>query len=332
MFLVGLLKIIKCAISSHTFILVANCSRKQIALSRSHSARFQAATAPLKLAHSYLSFQLLSIRIQRDDALARDTFHRIDVRERDRPNSRPISQARKARRRSKAYAIIVKLYDGILQSLEQIRDLVIVEEDADLSQTVDACLSLIKARRYVVTWVSVFLSVYLTQPDRALFLSRLYALMVDFPAASALNAQSRRYLHQARTSLDIAPAEDRDLLIPLSSEDLRNLDEQIKSDNTRISLDWFAASPTYAVGEGEESLPDVGRLTVNDGVGGLAGPESKPIFFDIAYNYAVEFDLPAIHAQCGLSGGTMQGVIEEKRDFAKEPVKPRKGIWGFFGK
>jgi signal recognition particle subunit SRP68 len=122
----------------------------QIALARSHSARFQAATVPLQLAHSYLSYQLLSVRIQRDDALARDTLHQLQVRERDRPNGPPISQTRKARRRSKAYAVIVKLYDGILQSLEQIRDLVIVEEDGDLSQIVEANLSLIKARRYVL--------------------------------------------------------------------------------------------------------------------------------------------------------------------------------------
>lgn len=151
------------------------------ALARAHSARFEASSKPLGIAHNWIMFQLLSLRIKRDEALIASTHAKLSKREekrtarlaltaenklKQRKNSRKsgasaaTSGARVSsqqiplpikRKRVKAYPAIIKLLDGILQSLEQIRELSIVEEDSeDLVGMVDAKIANDKARRYAI--------------------------------------------------------------------------------------------------------------------------------------------------------------------------------------
>ena len=126
-----------------------------MALSKAHSARFESAAKPLSIAHSYIKFQLLSLRIQRDESLFSSTVTKLQQREIIKAQtgkcvipSGPTS-ARMNQLRAKTYPILVKLLDSILQSLDQLRELDVVEEDsADLAGKVDAKIAFDKARRY----------------------------------------------------------------------------------------------------------------------------------------------------------------------------------------
>lgn len=127
------------------------------ALSKAHSARFESATKPLGVAHSYIILQLLSLRVSRDEALLSSTLAKLKHREAKAAQTKRAKQSPGAanevteaicRRRVKTYPVLVKLLDTMLQSLEQIRELDIVEEDsADLASHVDAKIAFEKARR-----------------------------------------------------------------------------------------------------------------------------------------------------------------------------------------
>lgn len=120
------------------------------ALLKAHSARFEAASAPLAKAHSYIVFQLLTLRVARDEALFETTIARLRAREEKQlANSRagPLPTLVK-KRRARTYPMLIKLLDSVLQSLEQLRDLDIVEQDSmDLPNQVDTKLAYNKARR-----------------------------------------------------------------------------------------------------------------------------------------------------------------------------------------
>jgi hypothetical protein len=177
--------------------------------------------------------------------------------------------------------------------------------------------------------------------------------MDEFAAALALNSKAHLYLRQTRASLELAPSEERDhLLLPLSPADLEDLERHATDGDRRMSLDWYAAASPSGIAQEEEDkdgLPDVSQLELggDEAVvrGRKGGKSNKPLFFDIAYNYAVEFDLSSIQVAAGLAeqevkegeGVTgMQGVVEEKKQKVEEeqgePAKPaRRGIWGLFG-
>lgn len=129
------------------------------ALGKAHSTRFESATKPLATAHSYILFQLLSLRISRDENLLASSLAKLKHREQKATTAQATRASRSAnatrasedtvaRRRAKTLPVLVKLLDTILQSLEQIRELDIVEEDsADLASQVDAKIAFLKARR-----------------------------------------------------------------------------------------------------------------------------------------------------------------------------------------
>lgn len=126
-----------------------------IALARAHSARFEAAAKPLNLVHSYILFHLLSVRLQRDEALLQATLGRLARREAKVSNDTTTFGAlsmRVKRRRMKLYPVLIKLLDGMTQSLETTRSLTVVEDDStDLAEETDALLAYSKARRSVYT-------------------------------------------------------------------------------------------------------------------------------------------------------------------------------------
>jgi signal recognition particle subunit SRP68 len=126
-----------------------------VALSKAHSARFESATRPLSLANSYITFQLLSIRLRRDEALFASVLAKLSAREagkstshkRVSPQAAPITIVT-ARRRAKTFPVLIKLLESILQSLEQLRELDIVEDDSeDLAGIVDCKLAFDKSQR-----------------------------------------------------------------------------------------------------------------------------------------------------------------------------------------
>lgn len=124
-----------------------------VALARAHSSRFEAAAKPLGLVHSYILFHLLAIRLQRDEALVNATMVRLARREAtfssENTTFGPVSM-RVKRRRMKLYPVLIKLLDGMTQSLERMRSLPVVEDDSvDLAEETDALLAYTRARRSV---------------------------------------------------------------------------------------------------------------------------------------------------------------------------------------
>lgn len=128
----------------------------------STSARFEASSAPLQLAHSYIVYQLLSVRTKRDLLLIEDTSSKLEsreakIREKEREyiiktGSRDEDKAEKKVRkhRARVYPSLVKIYDGIVQSLEQMRDLEAVEQDGDLAAKVEARIAFVRASRWAL--------------------------------------------------------------------------------------------------------------------------------------------------------------------------------------
>jgi signal recognition particle subunit SRP68 len=121
------------------------------ALAKAHSARFEASAKPLGTAHSYIAFNLISVRLQRDEALLESTLTKLKRRE-NKAISTSISfgpiATRVKRRRMKLYPILIKLLDGMVQSLENLRELSVVEEDTrDMGEQVDSLIAYTKARR-----------------------------------------------------------------------------------------------------------------------------------------------------------------------------------------
>lgn len=116
------------------------------ALAKAHSARFEAASRPLALAHSYIAFQLYCVRLHRDNALLQNTLQRLTRRENkvqhdDSSNSFGTLSARLQRRRLKLYPTIIKLLDVMIQTLETARELDVVEQDtSDLADQVEVAL------------------------------------------------------------------------------------------------------------------------------------------------------------------------------------------------
>lgn len=116
----------------------------------------------MQLAHAFIVYQLLSVRIKRDLLLVKDTSAKLEAREvkirakeRDFVATTGVRNEDKAdkkirKQRARTYPSIVKLYDGIVQSLETMRDLESVEQDGDLASKVEARIAMARASRCVM--------------------------------------------------------------------------------------------------------------------------------------------------------------------------------------
>lgn len=147
-----------------------------VALARAHSERFEAAAKPLNLIHSYILFHLLSVRLQRDEALLQATLVRLARREAkftDELSTFGPASMRVKRRRMKLYPVLIKLLDGMTQSFERMRSLTVVEEDAmDLAEETDAGLAYCQARRSVGSHIFYLYSLLKTYLPTQMPLSR----------------------------------------------------------------------------------------------------------------------------------------------------------------
>lgn len=96
--------------------------------------------------HSYIVYQLLSRRLQRDLLL-------VSALLASQPTAKPIGSSKtKAKTEpvdSRLYPAVLKLLDTVLQSLNQMRTLSIVDDGPDLASAVEARITFIKARRHV---------------------------------------------------------------------------------------------------------------------------------------------------------------------------------------
>lgn len=131
----------------------------KIALSKSSSTRHETSSAPLQLAHACIVYHLLSVRTKRDLLLIADTSSKLATREerirtKDREyvartgeRNEGLADKKLRKQRARVYPSLVKIYDGIVLSLEQMRDLEPVEQDGDLATLVEARNAAVLASR-----------------------------------------------------------------------------------------------------------------------------------------------------------------------------------------
>ncbi|KAK4704893.1 signal recognition particle subunit SRP68, partial [Phenoliferia sp. Uapishka_3] len=291
----------------------------KIGLSKAHSARSEAASAPLQLAHSYIVYQLLAIRIKRDLLLLGDTESKLKAREakiadreRDFVATNGTKDPNKAdvkvrKQRARVYPGLVKIYDGVLQSLEQMRELDVVEEDGELGVAVEARIAFIKALR-------------------SQSLSRTYVLLDEYPFSLSLNSRAKLYAREARSlasSLDLENSandfEEPDFageLLPLETPSFDALDASLFADYDLFSKRWCEVSGANVNAAEPEDL-SLAELNL-DGLVNTVRKTKKPEFYDVAYSYVVAFDMEALARKAGLRGA----MVEEVEDIKKVEVEP----------
>ena len=129
-----------------------------MALQRAPSDRFEAASVPLKHIHDFVVFRLLRTRIDRDTSLIAQSLKKTRSKGNPQTSKNPLLQKKHKsasldskpsdkRRAGKAYAVVIRLYDGILQSYEQLRELPLVESDQELSGQVETRILYVRALR-----------------------------------------------------------------------------------------------------------------------------------------------------------------------------------------
>lgn len=138
---------------------LANKRRVQIALSVSHSPRFEATSSSLSRVFSYISYYHLSVLTKRDlllishaEVSLSNKLSKLITKEAEyltKYGKEDKSKREKKERRVKARVGpgLCKIYDGVLLRLEQMRDLDLVENDGDLSSGVEARIAFVKAKK-----------------------------------------------------------------------------------------------------------------------------------------------------------------------------------------
>ncbi|KAK4056954.1 signal recognition particle subunit srp68 [Microbotryomycetes sp. JL221] len=294
----------------------------KVALSKSTSARHEASSAPLQMVRSYIVYQLLAVRIKRDLLLVQDTALKLSSREakiKDKEleyitktghrNERKAEQKIK-RQRSRLYPSIVKLYDNVVQSLEQMRDLEAVEQDDELALKVEARIDFALA-------------------SRCTFLARSYALVDQYPSALSLNSRGQIYSRSARRNASSAEAaaeqdyEDVDFaddLLTLNSDMFDPLDHQLEQDYQNFGKAWYNATGGKVGKDVEpEDLPvddlglDDARVQRDDNKNNKT--KKTPAFYDVAFNYIAAFDMEAIARRAGMKPSQRSAEDEEDDEF-----------------
>ncbi|KAG8951763.1 hypothetical protein FRC03_012384 [Tulasnella sp. 419] len=195
--------------------------------------------------HSFISFQLLARRIQRDlilvDALIRSAPTTTQGTKSDDKSYRQLDP--------RVYPAVVKNLDSILQSLDQMRTLTITDESPEISAGVDARISYSKARR-------------------CHYISLAHASIKNYPQSLALNSRAQLHLRESSSMLSSSGG-DTPLaelyFYPLTSQhDLTTLQTELETNALQLKKSWFAYNG------GSLEAKKVGK---------------KPLFFDVAFNY-----------------------------------------------
>ncbi|GAA6029079.1 hypothetical protein JCM8097_001583 [Rhodosporidiobolus ruineniae] len=326
----------------------------KIALKSGSTQRSDSSSAPLALFHAYVQYHLLTVRTQRDLLLISSTLSKLAAREtkirhaeelhvaRTQARDPAVAQGKLDRLRAKTYPGLVKVYDGVLLSLEAMRDMEVVEQDDELATTAEARIAYIRA-------------------ERCKYLSRGHALAAAspsgssssaYPSALTLLARAKLYSRQARSAADALASitseeSDEDLVatvLPLDQAAFDRLDAELELDEQGLGKGWYAATGGDVHGA-DEAAEDVAALSLSAAGGKKGkGKEGKkgPAFYDVAFNYVAGFDFDAIAVKAGLKEaeeeeevapvkGQAQAESDEEMEQEEEvkEEKPKSLGWGF---
>ncbi|KAK7059235.1 signal recognition particle subunit srp68 [Paramarasmius palmivorus] len=213
----------------------------------------------LHFVHNFITYQLLSYRIQRDLLLASALISQAHPSKKT-PQT---SKGKAPQVDNRLFPAIVKLLDTILQSLEQMRALNIVDDSPDLASAVEARISYTKARR-------------------CLELSRCYTPSKKYAEALALLQHVNIHIRETNSLISLSTTDvissQKPSFYHLTSEDISNLENEAASESLRFKREWF---------------------TSNGGsVDGDPKSYKKPLFFNIALNY-VDLNMDGLQERAG---------------------------------
>lgn len=192
---------------------------------------------------------------------------------------------------------------------------------------------------------------------RCYYLAAVYRLLQKFEEAFTLNEHASLYVRQAGSTLALELQSDsRDIRIvddlpPLDANALQTISTECERQASDIQKAWYSASL-----DPEESRPkdDEGPDLANLSLSNKPAKSKRPLFFDIAYNYAIAIDTDAIGRRArGDADPDAASVPQQAQKVAAQAFEsvaktvtpsaaaspeqaagsnaapaPRKGIWG----
>ncbi|KZV74790.1 hypothetical protein PENSPDRAFT_625536 [Peniophora sp. CONT] len=258
----------KRSVAAYDNILLALSDAEQVARKLVEAQQLSgstSATAPgtrdIQFVHTYIVYQLLSRRIQRDLLLVSTllTSHHATRRPAPAATAKPQKEAVDAR----LYPGLVKLLDTVLQSLNQMRTLSVVDDSPDLATAVEGRISYTSARR-------------------CLYLSRCYSPVKKYAEALTLVQRGQIHLREASSTFSTLEADPitqgSPSFFPLSPDELATLGSELDADAASLKSSWFAFN--------------------GGAVKPTADGFKKPLFFDIALNY-VQLDMDRLEERAG---------------------------------
>jgi len=263
----------------------------------SSSSASPAGGRDIHFVYAYIVYQLLRYRIQRDLLLVSALLN-TQPTTKPAPGKAEVVDAR-------LYPAVVKLYDTVLQSLNQMRTLSVVDDNPDLASAVDARVSFTKARRCVNGTAMPFK--YSKLCYRCIYLARCYIPVKKFGEALSLLQLATIHIRETNSSLSLSNSESvtdaHPDFFPLDSTEVKDLEETITSNSTRYKRDWLAYN---------------GGSTTRD-----PKEYKKPLFFDVALNY-VELDTDRLLERAGKAPATPAPVIAAPKPVRAEAAPDRK--------
>ncbi|KAI3622264.1 signal recognition particle 68 [Moniliophthora roreri] len=256
----------KKSVAAYDAILLALSDAEDVArkLSEVQQSGTQDSTAisgsrDLHFVHNFVTYHLLSYRIQRDLLLVLALISQANP-------SKKSSQTLKGKAPqvdTRLFPAIVKLLDTILQSLDQMRALNIVDDSPDLASAIEARISYTKARR-------------------CLELSRCYVSLKKYAEALALLQHFNIHIRETNSLVSLSSTDvissQKPSFYHLTAEDINDLESEAASESFRFKREWF---------------------TCNGGsVNGDPKSYKKPLFFNIALNY-VDLNMDGLQERAG---------------------------------
>ncbi|CAG8486057.1 8117_t:CDS:10 [Diversispora eburnea] len=187
-------------------------------------------SADLNYVYNYVSYNYLCRRIQRNLMLVDSLKKQLEAQK----SSDDVGFI------SGKYQDIVKLYDNVLQSLNEISELSEVQNNLPLSQEVEAKIWFFKA------W-------------RTLYVASAYAILNKELEAILLYERANEYNLQAKTSLSNLTPDKEDILI-ISKENVDNLESLLRSHKVKA----HAALNFYHSGDDSDITEKMNELGIDE--------------------------------------------------------------------
>ncbi|CAJ0859699.1 2332_t:CDS:10 [Entrophospora sp. SA101] len=258
------------------------------------SSKSEKLTADLNFVYDYVAYNYLFHRIQRNLMLVETLKHNLKIQERS-----------DAKFFGGKYQEIVKLYDNVLQSLNEINDLSEVQINLNLLQEIDA------KTWYYKAW-------------RVLYVASAYAVLNKELEAVLLYERAREYNAQAKASLSKITSNNSgndDEILIVTQKDVDELENLLRAHKCKVHASRCLQHGTSYLLENLNQYPTNFSKTNARLI--KFPPEfspipAKPLFFDIAYNY-LDFP-PNLSQRAGhkptkesaIFGGLFKNILGQK--------------------